>query len=184
MTYVDPDPECDEEGWGTARSTAVAVTAAVAFGGSYVATYGLDQYSTYTEALGPNGVVLQFGVIAGLVVLHEIVHAVVYATVGGLSWEDIAVEVGLDFDDPLDPVHHSVHPTRPLRRRAYYAGVAAPGVVLGLLPATLALATGNALAMFVGVVGLLLLSTDVPALVGAWRHPEAIAASDTAQQEL
>ncbi|WP_327050699.1 metalloprotease family protein [Halomicrococcus gelatinilyticus] len=179
--YVDPDPECDEAGWGTARSTAVAVTAAVAFGGTYVATYGLDRYLTYTDALGRYGVVLQFGVMIGLVVLHEAVHAVAYAILGGLSWDEIAVEVGLDFDDGLDPLHHSVHPARPLRRRAYYAGVAAPGVVLGLLPAALALATGSALAAFVGVVGLLLVSTDVPPLVEAWRHPEAMAVADPAQ---
>ena len=176
--YVDPDPECDEEGWGTARSAAVAVAAAAAFGGGYVATYGVDRYLTYTESLGPHGVVVQFGVVAALVALHEAVHAVAYAAVGGLSWDEIAVEVELDFEDGLDPLHHSVHPARPVRRRAYYVGVVAPGVLLGILPATVGLATGSALATFVGLVGLLLISTDVGTLVEVWRHPETMAAAE------
>jgi hypothetical protein len=57
-------------------------------------------------------------------------------------------------------------------------GVAAPGIVLGVVPAALALVTGDALAMFVGLIGLLLIATDVGALVEAWRHPETISVSD------
>lgn len=178
--YVDPDPECDEEGWGAARSAAVPAVAVVAFGGGYVATYGLDQYLTYTELLGPHGVVLQFALIAGLIALHEALHGAAYAAVGGLSWDEIDVEVGLELEDGFDPIRHSVHPARPVRRWVYYAGVAAPGLVLGFVPAAIALLTGNPLAMFVGVVGLLLLSTDVGALVTAWRDPESIAVSDPA----
>jgi hypothetical protein len=176
--YVDPDPECDEERWGEARSMAVTIATVAAFGGGYVMTYGVDQYLTYTELLGPYGVFLQFGVIVGLVVLHEAIHAVVYATIGSLSWSEIEVEVGFDFEDTFDPLDHSVHPARPIRRWAYVVCVAAPGIVLGVVPAALALVTGNALAMFVGLIGLLLIATDVGALVEAWRHPETISVSD------
>lgn len=176
--YVDPDPECDEEGWGTTRSVVVPAVAIVAFGGAYVGTYGLDRYLTYTELLGPNGVVLQFAVMAGLIAFHEVIHAVTYATVGGLSWDDIDVEFAFEFEDGYDPLHHSVHPARPVRRWVYYVGVAAPGIVLGFVPALVALLTGNPLAMFVGVIGLLLLSTDVGSLVSAWRNPEAMAVSE------
>lgn len=177
--YVDPDPECDEERWGTARSMAVPAAAVAAFGGGYVATYGLEQYFTYVEWLGPDGVLVQFAVIVGLVVLHEAVHALAYATVGGLSVSEIDLAVGLDRDS-LDPVHYSVHPTRPVRRSAYLGCVAAPGVLLGVVPATVALVTGNSLAMFVGVVGLLLAVTDVGTFLRALRRPERIAVSDPA----
>ncbi len=178
--YVDPDPECDEEGWGTVRSAVVPAVAIVAFGGSYVTTYGLDRYLTYTELLGPHGAVLQFALIAGVVVLHEGIHAAAYAIASGLSWDEIEVDVELDLEGGVDPIRHSVHPARPVRRWVYYVGIAAPGVVLGVVPSAVAVATGNPLAMFVGVVGLVLLSTDVGALVTAWRNPESIAASDPA----
>ncbi|WP_440990607.1 DUF3267 domain-containing protein [Haloarchaeobius baliensis] len=173
--YVDPDPECHEDGWGEARSTVVGVTAALAAGGAYAATYGLEQYFAYTEAL-PAGVLLQFAVIAAVLVAHEAVHAVAYATVGGCSRDEIAVEAGIEFGDGLDPVHHSVHPTRPIRRSAYWACLAAPTLLLGVVPAAVGLLTGSALATFVGVVGLLLVSTDVAPAVTAWRHPERVAA--------
>jgi len=178
--HVDPDPECNEEGWGEARSMAVTIAAVVAFGGGYVATYGVDRYLTYTESLGPHGVFLQFGVTVGLVVLHEVIHAVAYATIGNLSWSEIEVKVGFDFEDTFDPLDHSVHPARPIHQWAYIVGVAAPGIVLGVVPAALALVTGDALAMFVGLIGLLLITTDVGALVEAWRHPETISVSDPA----
>lgn len=176
--YVDPDPECHEEGWGTARSTAVAVAVAVAVGGTYALTYGVERYLTYAEMLGPRGELVQFAVVAGLFVAHEAVHALAYV-VCGVSPADVEVEFGLDREAPLDPVHHSVHPGRPIERWRYYVGVAAPGVALGVAPATLALATGNPLAMFVGGVGLLLVATDVSALVAAIRHPESIAAPES-----
>lgn len=178
--YVDPDPECNEEGWGTARSMAVPAAAVAAFGGGYVMRYGLDQYLTYTELLGPYGVWLQFAVIAAVVVLHETLHGLAYVAVSGLSWSEIEVEFTVDTGSAVDPVHHSVHPTRPIRRRAYYLGVAAPGVMLGFLPATVGLVSGNPLAMFVGIVGILLISTDVNALITAWRRPSIVAVSDPA----
>jgi hypothetical protein len=62
----------------------------------------------------------------------------------------------------------------------YYAGLAAPGLVLGVLPAAVGLATGDPLATFVGVAGVLLVATDVAPLVAACRRPEAIRASEPA----
>lgn len=175
--YVDPDPECDEAGWGTARSTGVGALAALAVGGAYVATYGFDRYLTYTDAL-PAGELLQFAVLAAVLVAHEAVHALAYRTVGGCTWDEVAVEARLSFDGGLDPVHHSVHPTRPVRRSAYLVCLAAPTVLLGVVPAAVGLATGSALATFVGLAGLLLVSTDVAPAVAAWRHPERVAAPE------
>lgn len=173
--YVDPDPECDEDGWGTARSSAVGVTAALAVLGAYVASYDVERYLGYTDAL-PAGELLQFGVVAAVLVAHEAVHAVAYATVARCSWDEIAVEARVAFDGGLDPLQHSVHPTRPVRRTAYWVCLAAPTVVLGVAPAAVGLATGSALATFVGVCGLLLVATDVAPAVESWRHPERVAA--------
>jgi hypothetical protein len=175
--YVDPDPECDEGGWGAARSTAVPVAAVVAVAGAFAAIYGVERSLTYPELLGVAG---QFAVMATVVVGHEAIHAVSYAALAGLSREEIAVEVGLFPDDSLDPVHFSVHPVVPVRRNAYAAGVAAPGLLIGVLPSVVALATGSSVALFVGLVGLLLVATDVAALVDLWRRPETVAAPDPA----
>ena len=172
--YVDPDPECHEDGWGAARSTAVGATAALAVGGAYVATYGLAQYLTYADAL-PAGELLQFAVIAAVFVAHEAAHAIAYATVGRCSWDEIRVEAGIEFGEGLDPIHHSVHPTRPVPRTAYWLCLAAPTLLLGVVPAAVGLATGSALATFVGIVGLLLVGTDVDPAVTAWRYPERVA---------
>lgn len=173
--YVDPDPECHEDGWGAARSTAVGATAALAVGGAYVATYGLAQYLSYADAL-PAGELLQFAVIAAVFVGHEAVHAIAYATVGRCSWDEIRVEADIEFGEGLDPVRHSVHPTRPVPRTAYWLCLAAPTLLLGVVPAAVGLVTGSALATFVGIVGLLLVGTDVDPAVTAWRYPERVAA--------
>lgn len=176
--YVNPDPECDEEGWGEARSATVAVAVAAIAAGAYAMAYGVERYLTYTDHLGEYGVALQFGVLAAVLLAHEAVHALAYATVGRLSWDEIEVEFELFPEDSHEPFDHSVHPVRPVRRWAYYVCVAAPGVLLGVVPATVALLTGHSLAMFVGLVGLLLVATDVGPLVEAWRHPDAVAAAD------
>lgn len=174
--YVDPDPECHEDGWGEARSTAVGVAVATAGLSCYAAVHGLDQYFTYTAHLGPHGPVLQFAVLLGVLVAHEAVHALAYRLLAGVGWGGIAVE--LSYEGGLDPLHHSVHPTRAVRRRAYYASVLAPTVLLGAVPTAVGVVTGHSLATFVGTVGLLLLGTDVGTLVQAWRHPETIAVAD------
>jgi hypothetical protein len=80
--YVDPDPECDEEGWGTARATAAPLAVTIALGGAYVATYSLERLFTYPDLLGEYGLALQFVVLAALVVCHEAIHAGSYLLVG------------------------------------------------------------------------------------------------------
>lgn len=178
---MDPDPECDEEGWGTARAAAAPVAVAVALGGAYVGTYGLERFFDYVTMLGEYGVVVQFGVLAAVVAAHEAIHAVAYAVLCGLSRDEVAVEAALFPDGSLDPLHVSVHPDRAVRRWRYAVGVAAPGVLLGLVPSAVGLATDNPLAAFVGLYGVLLVATDVPALVEAWTLPDYVAASDPAR---
>ncbi|WP_459193315.1 DUF3267 domain-containing protein [Halosimplex sp. J119] len=170
----DPDPECDEDAWGTARTAAVPLAVAAAFAGAYLAAYGLDRYLDYTAALGPRGDLLQFVVMAGVVALHGAVHALAYALLGAGSWRDVTVEASL-FPGGIDPIRVSVHPDGPIRWSAYLVGVAAPGVLLGVAPAAWALATGTPLALFVGLVGILLTGPDVRELIDTVRAPDTAA---------
>ncbi len=171
--YADPDPECDDDAWGRVRAVGVPVAVAAAFAGVYVATYGFDRYLDYTAMLGPRGDVLQFALLAGVVVLHGAVHAVAYALLGEGSWRDVTVDASL-FPGGLDPVRVAVLPAGPIRRSAYLVGVAAPGVILGVVPAMWALATGNPLALFVGLVGVLSAGSDVSESLDAIRHPDVV----------
>lgn len=106
----------------------------------------------------------------GVIVLHEVVHALTYAIVCGVSLNEIDVVVELVPEKPLELVSHSVHPARPIRRWKYSVGVDAPTLVLGVVPASIGPATGTPLATFVGLLGLFLISTEVGAIVEAWRY--------------
>jgi|GEM_PF-2545597 len=157
--YADPDPECDDDAVGTARSVAAPVaTTAVAFA-AYAALYGLDSYLGYVDLLGPNGEWLQFLAMAGAVAAHGGVHAVAYAVLGAGSWTDVTLDVEVR-PGGFEPVRVAVVPGASIRRSAYLTGLAAPGVLLGLAPAAWALATGNPLALFVGLIGVLVSGSD------------------------
>ena len=171
--YADPDPECAEDDRGATRAVAVPLAVAAAFAGVYVGTYGVDRYLDYVTMLGPRGEWLQFVVMGGLVVGHGAVHAITYAVLGEGSWRDVRVDVSL-FPDGLDPVRVAVLPDGPIRRSAYLLGVAAPGLLLGVTPCAWALLTGTPLALFVGLVGVLLTGSDVSELLAT------LGVSDTA----
>lgn len=172
--YVDPDPECAEDRQETARAVGVPIAVAATVAGLYVGTYGVYRYLDYTAMLGERGTWLQFVVLAGLVVLHGLLHAAAYASLGGGTLRDVTLDVALSPQDSLEPLRVSVLPSTPMSRWAYRAGVAIPGVLLGLAPAAWALATGNPLALFVGLVGVLLTGSDVNALVDSSTHPDVV----------
>lgn len=65
------------------------------------------------------------------VVVHEAIHAATWVRVGRGSWAD--VRFGVQWKT-LTPYAHC---TAPLTARAYRWGVAAPGIVLGVVPALL-----------------------------------------------
>jgi len=169
--YADPDPSCDDE-WGAGAAVGVPVTVTAAVFGGYLVSYGLDSYLGYVTMLGPGGEWLQFLVMAGLVVLHGVVHAVAYAVLGDGSWRSVRLDFSTE-PGGIDPVRVAVLPGGRIRRTAYLVGVAAPGVVLGLVPAGWALVTGNPLAMFVGAFGLLLTGSDVSELLAVLAAPDS-----------
>jgi len=125
--------------------------------------------------LGDHGALLQFALMAVLLAAHEAVHAAAYV-LGGRSWDEVDVAFELFPSGTYDPVRVSVQPAVPMNRWAYRFGVALPGLLLGVLPSALAVATGNPLAMFVGLFGTVLLPPDVETLLDTWRAPGTLAA--------
>jgi len=72
----------------------------------------------------------------GGILLHEVLHAVAWKVAARLPWRD--VRLGFQWKTVTPYAHARV----PMPARAYRAGAAAPGVVLGLLPALAGLASG------------------------------------------
>jgi hypothetical protein len=75
--------------------------------------------------------------ILGGIVLHEALHAAVWALGGRLRPGEIR------FGFQWRVLMPYAHPRRPIPARAYAIGAAAPGIVLGLLPGALGVATGH-----------------------------------------
>lgn len=138
----------------------------------YVSLYSVDQFLMYDEYLGTYGALLQFGVMALLVVIHEGIHAGSFMLLGGLSWDEIEAKVALNPSGTHDPVQLYVYPNEPIHDWAYAFGVAMPGIALGVIPSTVGLATGHAFIMAVGVFGLGMTPIDVSVLLDNLRQPE------------
>jgi hypothetical protein len=80
------------------------------------------------------------------IVLHELLHAAGWHFFGQVPREAIKFGFKVEY---LTPYAHS---TQTMSASAYRLGGLLPGLVLGLLPGLLALATGSALLMFIGVI--------------------------------
>ena len=89
-----------------------------------------------------------------LIVVHELLHAVGFVA-GGASRRQIAFGVDMKTLTPF------AHCTRPLASRAMRYAIALPGVVLGVLPAVVGLATGTAVLSVLGGVGMAAAGGDV-----------------------
>lgn len=88
------------------------------------------------------------------IVLHELLHAVVWAAAGRLSLRDFKFGFNVSGLSPY------VHCKSPIPVRAYRWGTAAPGVLLGIIPFCLALITGNAFLMSFGFIFTLVAGGD------------------------
>ena len=71
------------------------------------------------------------------IVAHELLHGAVWAMTGEISWRRI--EFGMNWR-VLMPYSH---PAQPIPAWSYAWGGAAPGIVLGAVPAAIGLATAN-----------------------------------------
>jgi len=78
--------------------------------------------------------------------LHELLHGIAWILVAGLNLKDINYGFKLYAFAPY------AHCTKAITARAYRLGVLAPGLILGLLPFVLGLATGEAAIIWFGFI--------------------------------
>lgn len=77
------------------------------------------------------------GCIIGGMILHEFIHAFIWALHTPGRWKDVSF--GVNWKQMAPFVHCSV----PLPLKPYFNGVIAPGIILGLIPLSLSLVFGN-----------------------------------------
>lgn len=101
-----------------------------------------------------------------LVAVHEIIHALSWKVVGGLSFRDFKFGIAWKTLSPY------CHATKPMTARAYRVGAMMPGILLGLLPIVVGTLTGDG---FLAVLGGLLTAGAVGDVYILWlvRHVPA-----------
>jgi hypothetical protein len=88
------------------------------------------------------------------VVLHELVHGVAWKLASGKPWS--AISFGFNVAG-LTPYAHC---SEPMKARAYRIGAFAPALLLGILPATIGLLSGNAWPFVYGILFLVAAAGD------------------------
>lgn len=162
-----PETDDDPEWWLKANLYhLVSGGSAAVLAGIYIGVWGVDGLlaldGTTATMAGRYGLsaVLTLALLAvAVVIVHELVHGVVYVLFGGHPFTEL--EIGLA---PYGLAIY-VRPTRPLDARAYRLGLAAPGVVTGVLPAIVGIGTGDGLLMALGLYGVLITAADIATLV-------------------
>lgn len=155
---------------------------ALLLAGSYSALYSLDRLLSYGDILGPHAAILQFGVMAGLVGVHEGVHAVSFMGFGGLNWSEIEKRLAVNPSGTRDPIQLYVYPKNPISERAYVLGVGMPGVILGVVPSILGLVTGSPFLMAVGVFGMGMTPIDVDVLLSRLVRDDPVSESNASKR--
>lgn len=124
--------------------------------------------------------------IVGGIVLHEAIHAATWAVAGRLRWRDLRFGVQWRVLMPY------AHPLRPLSARAYAVGAAAPGVLLGVLPSLVGVASGRGvwsgwgglfLAAASGDLLVLFSLRGLPASAGVRDHPSRVGCETVARPD-
>jgi hypothetical protein len=96
--------------------------------------YRENAFTVMTDAVGlPLGVAVFFVSI----IVHELLHTATVMAAGGLRWDQVSYGVNWKTLTPY------AHPKVPVTARVYAATVAAPGILMGLIPAAFGLATGS-----------------------------------------
>lgn len=122
-----------------------------------VASYGLlwgwdklleDLVTVYADYL------LTALVLLGGIVVHELLHALVWRLFGRLSFGDFTFGFNVSGMAPF------VHCAAPMSARVYRLGTVAPGVLMGLFPYGLALVSGNSWLMSYGLIFTLVAAGD------------------------
>ena len=120
----------------TAAALAMPITVALlaAVLGPHAVLYRENAFSALMQAAG---VWLALPGFVLSVVVHELLHSLTAIVCGGLRWSEISYGVNWKTLTPY------AHPRVPLNSRVYAATVAAPGVILGVVPSAVGLITGS-----------------------------------------
>lgn len=124
---------------------AFVVPAVVVLLGGFFALWGWRPLYAATDAVLGN-LLIGLGVLAAGVVAHEMLHVWAWRLAGRVPAE--TVRLGFQWKTLTPYAHCSV----PMPARAYRIGAAAPGVVLGLLPALAGLALGHGALFLFGLL--------------------------------
>jgi len=145
---------------GLAASSLVA--APLWFG--FEAKWGAGRFAAGWWALSEN--VGRFAaILVASAVIHELLHAIGWTVAGRKPWRTI--RFGFHWFS-LSPYAHL---TVPMAAGPYRVGVVLPGVVLGLIPAIVALVTGNGVWLAYGLTMILAAGADLVVLVLLLRVP-------------
>ena len=106
------------------------------------------------------------------VVIHELLHAVTVIALGRLRWEDVSYGFNWQAMMPF------AHPRRAVKAEVYRATVAAPGVVLGILPAASGLVSGSGSWSAYGAIMLAAAAGDAMILWSLRRTPRSALVQD------
>lgn len=155
---------------------------ALLLAGSYSTLYGLDRLLSYGDILGPHAVILQFGVMALLVGVHEGIHALSFMGFGDLNWSEVEKRLAVNPSGTRDPIQLYVYPKKPISERAYMLGVGMPGVVLGVAPSIFGLVTGSPFLMAVGIFGIGMTPIDVDVLLSRPAHDDSVSESNASRR--
>ena len=109
----------------------------------YLGLWGRDRAANGIEALGDSSAFVLLGTLFVSIIIHEMLHGIGFV-MGGLKWRDVKFGV---FWKMLTPYATS---SVPMPVRTYRLATSLPGIVLGLLPAVVGLAIGNAVVTMYG----------------------------------
>ncbi|MDX1671280.1 MAG: DUF3267 domain-containing protein [Balneolaceae bacterium] len=109
------------------KSLLVVLPMAVVLVFAYQQWYGWQQLLRDMELLYSH-YLISLGAIIGGIILHELIHAIVWVGLGSSSWEQVTFGFNLKGLAPY------AHLGEPVKISVYRAGTLAPGLILGLLP--------------------------------------------------
>jgi len=128
-------------------SIALLIPLSLLFGGLYFAIWNLERLDRMIYLLGLTHYYLLFlGIVVAGIILHELLHGITWMIAGGKKFSDIKFGYNVRAFAPY------AHCRKPLDIRAYRAGAAMPGILLGILPYLVSLATGNGWLLLFGFI--------------------------------
>lgn len=142
-TFERTRADLEEQGFRFHPLTISVVSAnvqALAIGLPIIAFLGLCFFALHPEgnlSFGILGALLVLVAFFALIVVHELIHGLVWGAFAKSGWKSVSFGVIWQYFTPYCTC------AEPLPKRAYVIGALAPTVALGLLPVLIAYATGS-----------------------------------------